>query len=252
MRFTLETDQIAVIDDFLSPDQHQTVWNYMTAEQYTQMNVINWAGAWRLDDGQAMRGPGTSYGDFQGSAYRYPSKTGIDILIETMVTNAQSFERWIGRKDKDWIVFTAAPIVYPRKSGLYWHRDATSWTGSYTYYAHREWNIQWGGELLVADSSTQSIPDSHGAFMKSPQELYGAPNGQKFSYGAHFDNSEANKTILESGVGTYVMPKPNRLVIIKERNPHCVTKVDDAAGDHVRASISGFFLKPGFDKSQTP
>jgi Rps23 Pro-64 3,4-dihydroxylase Tpa1-like proline 4-hydroxylase len=39
------------------------------------------------------------------------------------------------------------------------------------------------------------------------------------------------------------MPKPNRLVILKGGVTHRVAPVSQAAGEHVRASIAGFFLR---------
>ena len=48
---------------------------------------------------------------------------------------------------------------------------------------------------------------------------------------------------MRHGVGRLVLPKPNRLVVIKGGTPHCGAKVREAAGNHVRASVSGFFKR---------
>lgn len=45
------------------------------------------------------------------------------------------------------------------------------------------------------------------------------------------------------GCGNFIMPKPNRLVILGAA-PHMVTRVNAAAGASVRASAAGFFLRP--------
>jgi len=42
----------------------------------------------------------------------------------------------------------------------------------------------------------------------------------------------------------YIMPKPNKLVIITSGIIHSIKKVKEAAGDRVRASITGFFQDP--------
>ena len=49
--------------------------------------------------------------------------------------------------------------------------------------------------------------------------------------------------LTASGVGEYIIAKPYRLVITKRGTPHRVARVDAAAGEHVRWSIAGFFLR---------
>jgi Rps23 Pro-64 3,4-dihydroxylase Tpa1-like proline 4-hydroxylase len=44
-------------------------------------------------------------------------------------------------------------------------------------------------------------------------------------------------------IAVAISPSPNRLVLIGEDRPHRVTRVDQNAGAHVRASIAGFFLR---------
>lgn len=59
--------------------------------------------------------------------------------------------------------------------------------------------------------------------------------------GFHLNSSELNNYIGD-GIGYYIVPKPNRLVIFKNNILHCIKKVENAAGNHVRASITGFFM----------
>ena len=47
----------------------------------------------------------------------------------------------------------------------------------------------------------------------------------------------------DPGIATSVVPKPNRLVLIGANRPHRVSRVDQNAGAHLRASIAGFFLR---------
>ena len=44
-----------------------------------------------------------------------------------------------------------------------WHRDAMDNAGSWVYYAHSEWNIEWGGELLLAHE--RDIPPEYGVYL---------------------------------------------------------------------------------------
>ena len=46
------------------------------------------------------------------------------------------------------------------------------------------------------------------------------------------------------GMGQYISPKPNRLVVIAGGNPHMINKVSPSAGDHGRCTIAGFFHCP--------
>ncbi len=82
-------------------------------------------------------------------------------------------------------------------------------------------NAHWGGELLLAD----------------------VDDGTELPIMAHrFDDEAYSATLMEHGAGRFVMPKPNRLVVLGSA-PHMVAPVRVAAGSCVRASISGFFLR---------
>jgi Rps23 Pro-64 3,4-dihydroxylase Tpa1-like proline 4-hydroxylase len=103
---------------------------------------------------------------------------------------------------------------------LSWHRDDSElYAGAFIYYAHPHWNAHWGGELLIAD-----VPDDLDIM----------------AY--RFENEPYSEQLLEHGAGRFVMPKSNRLVILGGA-PHAVAPVSAAAGQNVRASVSGFFLR---------
>jgi hypothetical protein len=60
--------------------------------------------------------------------------------------------------------------------------------GGFTFYAHKQWNAEWGGELLVSDEQGGQTPTP-------------------------FDNSALSEQLLQRGMGTWIAPKPNRLVL---------------------------------------
>jgi hypothetical protein len=64
-------------------------------------------------------------------------------------------EHLIGRGGADWRRLSAAPWVYPPGSGLSLHQDGVLYTGAFTFFAHREWRIHWGGQ---PEASPQIIP----------------------------------------------------------------------------------------------
>ncbi|MEM6734238.1 MAG: 2OG-Fe(II) oxygenase, partial [Myxococcota bacterium] len=148
----------------------------------------------------------------------YPTETGIDPLLEVLIENSEALKEWVGDA---WFRITGRASVYGAGSSLTWHRDDHEfYSGAFIYYAHPEWNIRWGGELLIAE------PDGLDDLPVMP---------------FRFENSEYNERLNELGVGHYVFPKPNRLVVLGDL-PHCVTPVTPAAGRSIRASLAGFFV----------
>ena len=134
-------------------------------------------------------------------------------------------------------------VAIKRGSSLYWHRDTPSVvTGSCTYYAHPQWNVQWGGELFIAHPDALAIPEPCGPSMITPKEVMGRG---LVPLSGHLDNTEVNAALMDAGMGHYVHPKPNRLVVMRTGNPHMISKVQPAAGDHVRASVTMFLIRPG-------
>jgi hypothetical protein len=82
--------------------------------------------------------------------------------------------------------------------------------------------------------------------MIAPKEVMGKGAVQ---LSGHLDNSEVNEALMDSGMGFYIMPKPNRLVVMKTGNPHMISKIHPAAGDHVRASVTMFLIRPGQERT---
>mgnify|MGYP003393768949 CR=1 FL=1 len=234
------TDGYMILDNFLPPQQFAQMWNYFQVESYMRVDSTQYDGKWRLDDGMAMRGPTIGYKEKWHA--QYPTGSAIDFVMAAIVSNKDTIAPLIGEMGKQWEQFTAFPSLYPAGAGLLWHRDSTVDVGSYTYYGHPEWNIEWGGELFVADIPQKKIPQEWGTFMKKPQTVVGGP-ASGFTWSSHLDNRDANQQLMERGVGYFIAPKPNRLVVLKGGTPHAVNKVRAAAGDHVRASVSGFFKK---------
>ncbi|MDJ0975669.1 MAG: 2OG-Fe(II) oxygenase [Planctomycetota bacterium] len=217
-----------IVDDFLDEDAWTDVWTLLQSVEL--MPVSRTAGAWKLDDGiplggdeivtpprdQELPDPGAKPG-------RFPSGTALDHVLAAVLAHADALAPLVGT---DWAHVTARPYVYPAGSALSWHGDDSMvYTGAYVYYAHPHWNAHWGGELLLADTPA----DAELPIM-----------------GHRFEDESYSAALLEHGEGRFVMPKPNRLVVIGS-SPHMVTPVRAAAGSNVRASISGFFLREPID-----
>ena len=204
---------------------------------FKYVHAQKWVKAFRLTDGQPLWGP-----VYLSDAYEpdmqskiYPSGQGIDLIIEAVKKLVPSCVDLIGEQYKDWAYFFARPYLYPANTGLSWHRDNENHAcGAFTYYAHPTWNPQWGGEFLLAPYETRNV-----CYPKSA--LY---NTESRYLGSALDNSFEQQVLLEHSVGTYIVPKPNRLIIMTSGIIHSIKKVDPAAGDHVRATIQGFFQDP--------
>ena len=221
MNSVFETEQFVVYDDVLDEDAWSALWTYFQFEELLPVTVTE--GAWKLEDGQPMAGPEfhspprrDGYDQPEGT---YPTDTGVGGLIEALVSIQDRLTPWVG---DDWFRVSGRSYIYPRGSALTWHRDDHAYySGAFIYYAHPEWNAQWGGELLIAN----------------PQGLDDLP-----VMPFRFDNRDYSESLLERGLGHYVLPKPNRLVVLGNV-AHAVTPVTPAAGRHVRASLAGFFLR---------
>ncbi|TGD70938.1 hypothetical protein E4634_20255 [Mangrovimicrobium sediminis] len=250
MKVAFQCAQFVVIDDFLAPDAFEQMWRWFQVAPFFANDTRGLHGAWRLDDGRVFRGPDVYYGALAAEvaqahegAFAHPTGTALDLLVEAFAGCGDLYADLVGRQGRDWRTVAMAPRLYERGSALYWHRDTPSVvTGSVTYYAHPDWNVQWGGELFVAHPSALQIPDSHGPSMIAPKEVMGRGMVQ---LSGHLDNREVNEALMDAGMGYYLMPKPNRMVILKTGNPHMISAVKPAAGDHVRASVTMFLIRPG-------
>jgi two-component system cell cycle response regulator len=145
-----------------------------------------------------------------------------------------------GEPKKDWLAISGKMFVYPAGTGASWHNDGGMYRGAFIYYAHPHWDAQWGGQLLVADPSARET--HHELVAEKNKAQAGEPHRERKHYfGSPVLGDDA---LMKRGIGSYVMPKPNRLVLLSGDNAHMVMKVSSAAGNRCRMSVAGFFLTP--------
>ncbi|MHC5748613.1 MAG: hypothetical protein ACYTXT_43590 [Nostoc sp.] len=233
MRLVTKNTQFVVFDDFLSSQDFELVQKYVRDENYRSYDANKLHNTHRLFDGKPLIGESSVVSQkLQGiddKVYKlYPTTTGIDIFIEHLLSKSEALTEWIGKKDIEWESFTAKVFLYPQGTALSWHDDGGSKTGSYAFYTHSSWNIQWGGDLLIPDESTKNND---------------YPLVKVIDSDSDSDSEYDNKKNIDIGIGQYIAPKPNRLVVIAGGNPHRINKIEFAAGDNLRCSISGFFVR---------
>jgi hypothetical protein len=220
---TIEHPHFRVVDDFLDEDVWTELWTHF---QFVELlPVTRSLGAWKLDDGVPLGGQEIVV-DRRNSG---PSASPIGHVIDALLAQPQLYE---GLVRDTWTRVSARPYVYPRETGLSWHVDDHElYAGAFIYYAHPRWDAHWGGELLLAE-------------LPAGEDDEGEDDDELPIMAYRFETEAYSERLLDMGCGNFVMPKPNRLVLLAGA-PHMIARVSSAAGHNVRASVSGFFLRPG-------
>jgi hypothetical protein len=221
MDLTLQAEHVVVYDKVLAPSDFSALWEFVKREKYRDLAGGDWTRAWRLNDGTPL--VSASYLHSQGGF-----DTPIDRVAESMAVAAMAHSDIVGRRPEEWDEIGLQVFLYRRGTRISWHRDTRysdgRVAGSAVFYAHPHWSTLWAGELLVANES-------------------GA--GGSGAYDGELLDGRDERTLLAPGFGTYIVPRPNRLVLISGRVSHATARVDPDAGEHVRCSFSGFFGRKG-------
>jgi hypothetical protein len=203
-----QTDFCVVYDDVMNSDEFTQVWRYTQAENYSIPHVSGWSKVWRTTDGMPLGG--TQY-----DANKAPFGNSMDLANHYIKETSKLHPELIGEYEKLWL----RSYIYPRGTKLSWHNDK-GYSAAAIFYTHTYWGSTWGGELLLAKT----------------QEIDAVPP-------PCLDHTFEDSLISQYGHGSYITPKPNRLVITKGGIWHQINRVDEDAGDHCRTSIVGFFTK---------
>ncbi len=236
MQVTLHNDQMMVLDHVLPQDRFKALSSALKLEKYRWVHHGGWQKVWRLLDGAPLAGDLVHSHAVNCEGHVYPTGAEIDSVIDAVLGLADEIASLVGRQGREWATCSCRPYVYPLGAGLSWHVDEVRYTGSFIYYAHETWNANWGGELLVADATCR---------VKYPTVDLADPNARRMLETLHagqiVDATYISSKLMETGCGQYVMPRPNRLVVLSAGNYHAIKRVDPSAGDHARVSVTGFF-----------
>lgn len=225
MTASFDHPNFRVIDDFLDEETWTRVWSDF---QFVPLHpVTRTLGAWKLEDGVPLGGDEIVLSRREPEV---PDDSAVAELAAMLLENPDLLGSLV---DDDWDRVSARPYVYPQGTGLSWHVDDHElYAGAFIYYAHPHWDAHWGGELLIAERDTEAEQE-HG-----PMPIMGH----------RFETDSYSERLMEIGCGNFVSAKPNRLVLLSGA-PHMVSRVASAAGAAVRASVSGFFLRPEGERS---
>jgi hypothetical protein len=231
-KITHTSRDVLVYDDVLAPRELATLFAHLNTLEYHSVHARSWRKVWRLYDGNPLTSkvswlypePPASPPDEP----RYPTGTPMDALIEWIASKVPEIEAMIGHGGSDWEKLSVAPWIYPPGSALSMHRDGGPYSGAFTFFAHPEWRIHWGGHLLVLNPSASPARPAPPAGLQRPFLT---------------DDHEADDA-LDPGLALTVFAKPNRIAFLSPTVRHLLTRVDGNAGQHARISVAGFFHKP--------
>lgn len=235
MHITFENDLFIIVDNFLHEDSFLKFWSFVQSEHFEFVHSREWVDAFRLNDGNPLWSrPAISHkrtGDQR--IVSFPTDTAFDIFIGALINAAGDYHRIIGQFGRDWDFFFSRMYLYPRDTGLSWHTDGKyDISGAYVFYAHPQWKASWGAELQINSVISPNLE----------YPLRNTGYGSSKQVGFHLDNTLVDDALLEPGFGHFILPKPNRLVLIRNKLLHQIKKVEPSAGSHIRCSVTGFFM----------
>lgn len=241
-RITYRSKDVAVFDDVLEPAQFDRLLQYLSKAKYMPVHHTGWKPVWRFHDGNPLFGEPNWVQHVEStpgppSAETIepwcPTGAPIDALVEWIRAQTPQVEEIIGAAGSDWNGFSFVPWIYPPGSGLSLHVDGgsksnrvegSSKSGAFTFFAHPDWRLHWGGYLLVLDPRTPGSEEKEldSAFMRDDVE---------------------SERVFDPGLALTIFPRPNRLVYISPSAQHLLTRVDVNAGEKARISVAGFFIR---------
>jgi Rps23 Pro-64 3,4-dihydroxylase Tpa1-like proline 4-hydroxylase len=228
-QISYQSEQAVVYDDVLPPDSFRRLFTHLNKLNYHSVHAQGWRKVWRLHDGNPLTSQAGWYydqnSDTQKQQLLFPTKTPIDQLIQWIVERSPEVDQIVGKAGSAWKRFSFAPWIYPPGSGLSLHQDGVLYTGAFTYFAHPQWRLHWGGHLMVLDPKTE-VRASAGNTVYPP-----------------FLTDDGGESVLNPGFAVTIFAKPNRLAFLSPACRHLLTRVDGNAGQNARVSVAGFFHK---------
>jgi hypothetical protein len=215
---------VAVYDEVLPSQQFRRLHDDIMGSKFDPVSKFT---SYTSGPGRILRGQSkiahTSIGPEDGM---FSELVGALIPVFPDVTSI------IGEEKTGWDMLGLSPWIYESGSGLELHVDGPDiYTGMVIFYLHQEWDIAWGGALLIFPPiDPGSMASEKASFGNRVKEIRGGRRA-------------LNSLAMKRGIGVSLHAKPNRLIFISPNVPHYVEQV--SAGDRIRKrlSILGAFRK---------
>jgi len=214
-----------IIDDLLDNSSFAQLYAAMSHMEFKRTSAASWSKVYHPVDGEPLETAAYSTNRIDA---QQTSSCPLQI-VSSAVSTVLEAQNHLGLHPQ--LPFFARGCIHPAGSGLSWHRDGDHTVGSFVYFAHRRWSAWWGGELMIAQRPSA----------KAFRNVISREESR--SIHATFAPEIMDELLLDQGIGTFIAPKPNRLVLMNQDVFHCVKPVLPAAGREFRLSVSGFFLK---------
>ncbi|MFF6871969.1 MULTISPECIES: 2OG-Fe(II) oxygenase [unclassified Streptomyces] len=207
-----------VIDDFLPPDELAEIRSLMKRRRFDEVASVIYPET----DGNAFRSRGAVLRQDTGAPTAGSREQDAQpAAFQTILRELGAHPDMFGAPGEDWSAVGFSFWQYPAGSRLGWHNDvATGRLGEFVFFLHEEWKASWAGELVILDADPETVDvDTTGMSAMEAVEA---------------------KASLASHALTAIVPKPNRLVLVREGTIHCINRVDPTAGTTLRQTMTGF------------
>ena len=218
MRKVLDLKNVQVFDDVLKHEQFQKLFDWYNSLPFIWKDAQQeWNKSWSTTDGSILISKKMLFNSTLTDRLLVE-----DAPLQPFLDQVSSVLSFFNTEAIEKIGIT--PYVWPPGVGLSWHSDS-NYEGAITYYAHNYWSSNWSGEFLTVEGDS---------YLEKPDDL-------KWRV---FDNSQLDELIMNHGIGNFIQPKPNRLVLSKAGANGILHKVNRStlqARD--RLTLQGFLHK---------
>ncbi|MCP5015398.1 MAG: hypothetical protein GY938_08945 [Ketobacter sp.] len=220
MNVTISTSYLTVIDDYLSPDEFEAVSDHVASRRYpTRLKFYKSSDIrYAMNNAIHLTGKGHELvGSIALEATRcrvltqLPAGDVVDAVTRHFDDIEDLLQETVGLADEDWLGYTRGFFRSQAGASLGWHKDEAGYSGAYVFYASKDWEADWGGELC---------------FRQNQDDLSNLSQQQKLD---------------ALDYGQCIFPRPNRLVLIRGGTPHRVAPVTTWAKSP-RYTVTGFFV----------
>lgn len=245
MKIVYENSVCSIIDNVLTDKDFELLWLYLETLEFTNTQLGSdrrWAlteePVYRSKDKWFHNVSNEQTGTIENSSHHYyPTDTPVDKVLLAVEHIGEKFVDLIGNRNDDWTGYGCRMQTTSIRNSLMWHVDRMS--ANFIYFCHPQWKPDWDGSLMVACAESRK---EYLSYLKTLEPRDPLDISHRLTDWIHH---VPDSFILDPGIGTYIIPKPNRLVFLKKDTIHSLNQVHESARYNVRTSLTGaFYLNP--------